>query len=125
MPIKGKPLLDYIIEKLNKIDEIDEIFLVSNAKFYDQFFEWKSTIKSRIPITLLNNGVWQNEFRKGRVNDIVSPFPKGILDDIIIVLGDNFFNFELNRQYAISSPPKLLKSALKLVKLVNESNTVK
>src|SRR3989344_1073252 len=95
MLIKGKPLLDYIIEKLDKIDEIDEVFLVSNAKFFPQFFEWKSAVKSRIPITLLNNGVWQNEFRKGRVNDIVSPFPKGILDDIIIVLGDNFFNFEL------------------------------
>ena len=34
LSIGGKPLLTYTIKKLEVIDEIDEIFVVTNNKFY-------------------------------------------------------------------------------------------
>lgn len=95
MPIKGKPLLDYIIKNINNASEIDEIIIVSNAKFYDQFFEWKSNAKSKIPITLLNNDVWLNEHRKGGVRDIAFALEKGVDDDVLIILSDNYFDVDL------------------------------
>jgi glucose-1-phosphate thymidylyltransferase len=36
----GKPLLDYILDEVNTIDIVDEIYLITNAKYYNHFNDW-------------------------------------------------------------------------------------
>lgn len=41
----GKPILEWIVEKINEIDEVDEIFIVTNQKFYDSFLKWSKNFQ--------------------------------------------------------------------------------
>ena len=37
LPIAGKPILNYIVDEIETISEIDELILVSNHKFFENF----------------------------------------------------------------------------------------
>ena len=48
LKVGGKAIIDYTLEKVNKIDEIDSIYLVTNAKYTKHFEDWakgKNNIK--------------------------------------------------------------------------------
>ena len=47
LPIAGKPILDYIVDEIETIKEIDEVIVVSNHKFYPNFESWKKNKQSR------------------------------------------------------------------------------
>ena len=40
LPINGKAIVDYIIDQIEKIDDIDEIYVVTNHKFSNNFNVW-------------------------------------------------------------------------------------
>ena len=40
LPIAGKPILNYITDQIETIYEIDELIIVSNSKFYENF-DWR------------------------------------------------------------------------------------
>ncbi len=93
---EGKPLLNYTIEAINKVKEIDEIFLVTNECFYDCFQKWQINLNNSKPITIINDHTTNNDDRLGAIGDIQYTINyKNILDDIMIVLGDNLFDFDL------------------------------
>ena len=39
LPINKKPIIDYIVDELNTISEIDEIYVVTNRRFAQHFTE--------------------------------------------------------------------------------------
>jgi glucose-1-phosphate thymidylyltransferase len=41
LEIKGRPIIDYIIDKLVKLKSLDEVFVVTNDKFFKSFLEWR------------------------------------------------------------------------------------
>ena len=45
LPIVGKPMLEYILDKILLIDDVDEIFIITNKKFYPHFKIWHKMIK--------------------------------------------------------------------------------
>ena len=40
LDVKGKTIIDWLIEDLNNIGIIDEYYIVTNHKFYNHFVEW-------------------------------------------------------------------------------------
>jgi glucose-1-phosphate thymidylyltransferase len=38
LDVQGKPIADYLVDKISEIKEIDEIFVVTNDKFYPNFW---------------------------------------------------------------------------------------
>jgi len=93
--VAGKPLVQYAVENLEKAG-VDQIYIVTNDKYYKQFDEWKSSYESKIPIKLLNDGTNKNEERLGAVNDLLLVLNKEeIDDDILVIAGDNLLKFEL------------------------------
>ena len=54
LPIANKPILNYITDEIATIDAVDEIVIVSNKKFYNNFVEWKNTYDSKLKITVLD-----------------------------------------------------------------------
>ena len=92
----GKPLLNYTIESINKIDDIDEIFLVTNDRFCEKFEEWANRLSNIKKITVINDHTIDNESRLGAIGDIQYTInSQNIYDDILIILGDNLFDFDL------------------------------
>jgi len=98
LPIKGKPILDYIIEKVDQIEEVDEVFVVSNNKFYKNFLDWQNSRKFKKKVKTINDGTLDNESRLGGLGDLWFVIEKEkINDNLLVVLGDNFFDFDLDK----------------------------
>jgi glucose-1-phosphate thymidylyltransferase len=96
LPIKGKPILDYILDDLNQIPEIDQILIVSNHKFIRLFVEWLSKRPYNPKIMLLDDGSTTNENRLGAVRELTFAIKKEKLDDDLLVLaGDNLYDFSM------------------------------
>ena len=68
LPVGGRPILDWLIEDIHRVDIVDEFIVVSNHKFVDQFRTWAD--KQTLPITVLDDGTETNETRLGAVRDI-------------------------------------------------------
>lgn len=99
--VRNKPIIQYILEQILIIKEIDNIYIVTNNKFYAQFVEWKQTYACKIPITIVNDGTNTDEEKLGQWGDIYFLMKKEqIDDDILIVNSDNLFNFNLGNFYS-------------------------
>jgi len=94
IPIGGKLLIDFIMDKvalLNKKVNVEETIVVSNAKFYTKFIEWKNNTGAEV--TIISDGTKFSDERLGAVGDIGFVLSKREDDDWLIVGSDNFFDW--------------------------------
>ncbi len=93
--IAGKPVIEYIIDRIDNL--VDEIVVVTNDKFYNEFLEWKNKHSNK-KITLINDGSTCNENRLGGVGDMHFAVNKlNIQEDVLIIAGDNLFEFDISK----------------------------
>ena len=96
LPINKKPIIDYIVDELNTISEIDEIYVVTNSRFAQHFTDWAKTAPGKTPISVLDDGTTSGENKKGAVGDIGFVIAeKNIDDELLVIAGDNFFTYSL------------------------------
>src|SRR3989338_2378401 len=67
---RGKANIEHIINKLQDIDIVDKIYIVTNNKFEGQFTGWLHNFTARKPIEIINDGTSSNEDRLGALGDI-------------------------------------------------------
>ena len=65
LSIKGRPLIDYTIEKIKKY--VDEVIVVSNSKFYISFLNWSRKYRN---VKVLNDHSDGNNNRLGGLGDL-------------------------------------------------------
>ena len=96
LKVKGKTIIDWLIEDIISFDEINEFIVVSNHKFVNEFNNWKKTQTYLVPITIIDDGTISNENRLGAVKDIELAVNKlNIKEDLMIIAGDNLLDFTL------------------------------
>jgi len=96
LPVAGRPALDYIIERIEEIEEIDKIFVVTNEKFFRQFEDWQKKFSSKKPIKILNDRTLSDQDRLGAVGDMDFVIKEEkITDDLLVIGGDNLFELGL------------------------------
>lgn len=96
IPVSGRPMIEYLIDKINNRHDIHEIFIVSNEKFSHIFEEWLAQ-KPNPKITIINDGTTSNETRLWPIGDLRFLMQKHTLsEDIIILGGDNLFEDDLS-----------------------------
>lgn len=96
LPIAGKPILDYIVDEIETIEEVTSLAIVSNDKFYGNFEEWKKDRKTRLEVTVVNDNTTDDTNKLGAVGDISYTIDKlGVDEDILVMAGDNIFTFKL------------------------------
>ncbi len=92
LKIGSRPIIDYIIDKLSAIRDIDEVIVVTNSKFVSIFRNWAKGIRAAKEITLLDDLTRDQKDRLGAIGDMEFVIKqKGIRDDLLIVGGDNLF----------------------------------
>ena len=97
LPIGNKSILDFITDQIETVPEIDEIFIISNHKFFPNFSEWAKVRKTHLKINVLDDGTTDDSNKLGAIGDIWFTIQNGNIDeDVLIVAGDNFFTFPLN-----------------------------
>ena len=96
LEIGGRPLLDYILDEVNSLEQVDSIYLVTNAKYTPHFETWAKEKNNIKPITVINDGTSTNDDRLGAIGDINYTIEQAKIDDnVIIIAGDNLFTFKL------------------------------
>lgn len=100
LPIAGKAILDYIVDEIEKISEIDKLIIVSNTKFFPNFEDWKKERNTRLDVTVLDDGTTDDSNKLGAIGDIEYAVENlNIDDDVLIMAGDNIFTFKLSDYY--------------------------
>ena len=96
LPVAGKPMLDYIVEKLELVPELDKIFVSTNAKFEAHFRRYTAEKKTPKDISLSVEDTRSEEEKLGSVGALGYVIRKNNLDDELLVIGgDNIFEFEM------------------------------
>ena len=96
--IAGRPIIDYLLNKVEEINEIEDLYVVTNDRYEACFKDWALTTKTRLQIHILNDGTQTNEDRLGAIKDIDFVIKKkNINDDLLIIGGDNLFEFNLKK----------------------------
>ena len=91
LPIGGRPMLDWILDKLRTTD-VDAIHLVTNDRFAADFERWAAGKR----VEVHNDGTTSNEDRLGAIGDLQFVRDRaGLDDDLLVVAGDNLFDYSL------------------------------
>jgi glucose-1-phosphate thymidylyltransferase len=95
LEIAGRPIISYAIDRIKNIGDVDKIYVVTNDKFYNHFVDWNRQCGDE-KIKVLNDNTTSNENKLGGIGDLWFVIEKEkIDDDVLVVLGDNIFDFEL------------------------------
>lgn len=93
LEVKKKPIIDYIVDKLNSVSQVDEIIVVTNSKFISKFRSWKKKVALSKPLTLVDDLTKSNADRLGAIGDVNFVINKlGIKEDLLVIGGDNLFS---------------------------------
>jgi glucose-1-phosphate thymidylyltransferase len=95
LPLAERPMLDYLLDQICEVDEVDEIHLVTNHKFADSFFRWAEVHRANgIQIDVHDDGTSSEDDRLGAIGDIQFVVERAGLEghDLLVVAGDNLFD---------------------------------
>ncbi len=97
LKVSGRSIIDYILDKMEEVPEVTEIYVVTNARFYSDFELWlENRPKSSKVITIINDGTMTNSTRLGAVGDLQFVLDRQkIEEELLVVAGDNLFGFSL------------------------------
>lgn len=96
LPVAGKPMIEHVLDNLAPIGDIDQVLVVTNAKFASHFQRWADgyrATKARLNFTIINDGSTDDSNKLGAIGDISLVLKREkIKDDLIVVAGDNLFS---------------------------------
>jgi glucose-1-phosphate thymidylyltransferase len=92
LPVGGRPMLDWILDRIDDADDVDEIHVVTNGHYAASFEAWRPSDR----VTIHDDGTTTNEDRLGAIGDIRLVIERArIDDDLLVIAGDNLFDFSL------------------------------
>lgn len=95
--VGGKTILERLLRKLESIESCDEVYIVTNDKFHGMVEKWLKGKSFSVRISVINDLTTSNEDRLGAIGDIDLVLgKKKPNDDILIVAGDNLFEFSIS-----------------------------
>jgi glucose-1-phosphate thymidylyltransferase len=99
LEVAGKPIIEYVLDNLAPIEGIDRIYVVTNAKFADQFHRWADRYRGAhagLDLTVISDSSTDDSNKLGAIGDLhFTLASERIEDDIIVVAGDNLFSERL------------------------------
>jgi glucose-1-phosphate thymidylyltransferase len=93
LPIAGRPMLDWILERMREVPDVDAVHLVTNSRFAADFERWADLNR----VVVHDDGTRSNDDRLGAVGDLWLAIERGGLgdDDLLVLAGDNLFEYSL------------------------------
>jgi glucose-1-phosphate thymidylyltransferase len=92
LPVGGRPMLDWVLDGIRELEDVDAIHLVTNSRFAPEFAEWAALHG----VLVHDDGTQSNEDRLGAVGDLRLVIQEaGIDDELLVLAGDNLFDFSL------------------------------
>lgn len=98
LDVAGKPILNWLLDDIDQLPEIDEHIIISNHRYAAHFENWAKTAGFRCPVRVLDDGSVSNETRLGAVKDLQFAIDTLHIDeDILVIAGDNMVDFSFRK----------------------------
>lgn len=99
LKLAGRPLLEHMLDNLASVEDVDQIHLVSNSVFAENFRGWAHEFRQRSrgpEVKITDDGARDEATRLGAIGDLNLVLEnERIDDDILVVAGDNLFSHPL------------------------------
>lgn len=96
LPVADKPILDWLLGDIDRIEGLTEYCVLSNHRYIDHFRAWAEHSRYHHPIRVLDDGSTDNEHRLGAVRDLLLGLMQtGTEQDVLVIAGDNVLDFSL------------------------------
>ncbi len=93
LPLGEQPIIDYIVEEL---DDLDEIIISTNEKFAEDFEDYADDFNRKNVRVVVENQKSENE-KPGTIGAIITLLnEENLEDDLLIVGGDNYFGLDFS-----------------------------
>lgn len=102
LPIADIPIINYIVDDIVTIPDINEIIIVSNHKFAKHFEKWKIEAEKSYDLnfTVVDDNTVSDDDKLGAIGDIQFVIDQlNIDEEMLIVAGDNIFTYDLIDAY--------------------------
>jgi glucose-1-phosphate thymidylyltransferase len=100
LPVAGKPMLEHVLDNISTIRAIDHAYIVTNAKFVSHFEKWAQGYQQpnhHFGFTIVNDHSTDDSNKLGAIGDLHLVLTQHeIVDDIIVIGGDNLFSHDLH-----------------------------
>jgi glucose-1-phosphate thymidylyltransferase len=111
--VAGQAILERLLRKFEKIGSCDEVYIVTNDKFYDMIVKWVRGRMFSVKLKVVNDMTKTNDERLGAIGDINMVLKKELpSDDLLIMAGDNLFEFDIADFIDFASHKKRFSVAL-------------
>jgi len=88
LEIDGRPMVEWVLDRLEPLDGLDGVYLVTNGKFAPAFERWAVDRDVKV----IDDGTTSEDDRLGAIGDIGFVLDRErIDDDLLVVAGDNLF----------------------------------
>jgi len=97
LPVAGKPMIDHVLDNLAPIGDINQVYVITNAKFSTHFQNWANGRHTPgMKLTIVCDGTTSDADKLGAIGDIHFVLQsQKVDDDLIVVAGDNLFSERL------------------------------
>lgn len=97
LEVAGKPMIEWVLDNLAPVPDIETVYVVTNAKFAEDFQRWADEYRRRNPnlkFKIVNDGSTDDSNKLGAIGDINLVLTRESLasSDLIVVAGDNLFS---------------------------------
>jgi glucose-1-phosphate thymidylyltransferase len=111
LEVAGKPMIEWVLDNLAVIPDIDKVYIVTNNKFAADFQAWADDYVKRQPklsFKIVNDQSMSDTDKLGAIGDINFVIEREHIGDapLLVVAGDNLFSKPLNdfADFARSKP---------------------
>jgi glucose-1-phosphate thymidylyltransferase len=104
LPLAERPMVDYLVDRLEEVTELDAVHVVTNAKFAADFGRWAEASSRHVEIAIHDDGTSSDADRLGPIGDIAFVLDEGGLagEDVLVSAGDNLFDYSLPEMVAFT-----------------------
>jgi glucose-1-phosphate thymidylyltransferase len=100
LAVGGKPIIEWTMDDLADVPDLETIYIVTNDKFASDFQTWSERYRSRHPkfkLKIVNDGSQSDDDKLGAIGDINFVVSRENLtsDGLIVIAGDNLFTESL------------------------------
>ncbi|MEO8439346.1 MAG: nucleotidyltransferase family protein [Spartobacteria bacterium] len=97
LEVAGKPMIEWVLDNLASIPDIETVYVVTNDKFAKDFQEWADRYaksQPKVSFKIINDGSQNDEDKLGAIGDINLVITREDLTraPLIVVAGDNLFS---------------------------------
>ncbi len=91
LEVGGRPMLEWVLDRLETAQGLERVYLVTNAKFAPAFAAWAEGYEGR-DVAVVDDGTTSEHDRLGAIGDIGLVLEREQLDDdLLVIAGDNLF----------------------------------